>query len=149
MNTKEKRYEEYLLDFIPITRSMNLSVIEYQSRQTIIRAGIEENKSKKDFAFGGSIVSLCLASAWSLLQCRMEEEEIEGVIVINKQDTKFRLPITSDFEATSRFESEENWVRFKEMLGRMRRGRVTINSEVFFDQKLGATFNGIFAVVKD
>ncbi len=149
MNTKEERYEKYLLDFIPITQSMDFSVLEYSSRQTTIKAGFEANKSKKDFAFGGSIVSLCLASAWSLLKCRMDEEGIDGVIVINKQDTKFRLPVTSDFVATSRFLSEENWERFKEMLDRMRRGRVTIESDVYFSDQLGATFNGVFAVVKE
>jgi len=84
----EKEYEAYLRDFIPITEAMDFTVERYSEEQAIVKAAIAPNRSKKGIAFGGSIASLCLASAWSLLRCKLEKAGIDAVIVVQKAETK-------------------------------------------------------------
>ena len=140
----EEEYEAYLHDFIPITETMRFSVERYAEDETVVKASIGPNKSKKGIAFGGSIVSLCLASAWSLLRCRLEKAGIASSIVIQKVETKYLDEIAQDFRSISRFSETADWDRFTEMVERLGRGRVTIECEVESAGKNCARFEGVF-----
>lgn len=140
----ETEYETYLHDFIPITEKMQFSVERYAEDETVVKAAIGPNKSKKEIAFGGSIASLCLASAWSLLRCRLEKTGIAASIVIQKVETKYLDEISEDFRSISRFPETVDWDRFTEMVKRLGRGRVTIECEVESAGKSCAQFEGVF-----
>jgi len=149
MAMNEAEYEAYLRDFIPITQAMDFRIERYSAEEAVVRAAIEPNKSRKGMAFGGSIASLCLAAAWSLLRFRLEQDGIDATIVIQKAETRYLDPIEKDFKATASMAEGTDWDRFSEMIRRLGKGRVGIDCVVTSGDVVGARFFGRFVAIRE
>ena len=82
---------------IPLTKLMNIKIENYNDSELITTAPLDININDKGTAFGGSLSTITIISAWSL--CWLISKELgfnSNNIVIIKNETSFRKPVTKD-----------------------------------------------------
>ena len=92
-----KELQNKLHNEIPLTKMMELKIQDYNEKELITTAPLNININDKGTAFGGSLSTITIISAWSL--CWLISKELgfnSNNIVIIKNETSFRKPVTED-----------------------------------------------------
>jgi thioesterase domain-containing protein len=139
--------EEYLHRHIPISRAMRIRVISAGEAGVRLAAELEPNLNHQSTAFGGSVSSLAILSAWTLAHVGLRERGIEARLVIQKSTVDFILPIDREFEAFCASPSAEQWRRFVAGIERRGRGRLHLAAEVSSNGAVAAAFHGHYVAL--
>jgi len=136
--------ESYLHANIPLSAVMGVQVKIATPERVLLRAPLGPNINHHQTVFGGSGVVLATLSAWTLLHVRLEHEHIRAQLVIQRSAMEYERPIPGDFEAICRFENPDGWERFRAMLGRRGRARMTLNAKLLYATHEMGSFEGDF-----
>lgn len=60
--------EKYLHGHIPLSKAMEVAVVQVQPEGVILSAPLAPNINHRDTVFGGSASAVAILAAWSLLQ---------------------------------------------------------------------------------
>jgi len=143
-----QQLEEYLHNNIPITKAMQVGVVEIGTNRVILSAPLLPNTNHRDTAFGGSLSTLAILSAWSLLRLRMNEKNAKSAhLVIQRQNVEYLHPAAVDFTASAKLVDEEKWQRFEEIFAAKGKARISVKSSVEAGGKVCARFVGEFVVL--
>ena len=104
--------QKYLNERIPISKAMEIKVLEAGPKQVIISAPLMPNVNHINTVFGGSASAVSMLSAWSLLYIRLANEDIKSNIVINKTHVTFERPIMDTFTSVTMFDDDTAWGKF-------------------------------------
>ena len=137
----------YLHQNIPITKAMGVQVRKSQPGEVILFAPIAPNINHRETVFGGSACTLAILSCWALLQIGLRSESIAARLVIQRNTMSYDKPITGDFYAICRYEDAGKWDRFKNMLLRRNRARITVASVLECEGERVANFEGQFVAL--
>lgn len=141
---------DYLRKKIPLTRSMGVRVVRSASEQIVLRAPLKPNRNHQHTGFGGSISTLALLAAWSLVHTRLADEGIPHHLVVRRQETIYRRAITGSLVATATLINEADWLRFRRTLQRRRKASIPVVATLEQDGQCAANFRGDFvALVSD
>ena len=119
-------YTEYLHRHIPLTAAMQLRVLRSGAGSIELAAPLAPNRNHRGTAFGGSLVTLGIASGWALLQRSLSEAGIEARIVVQKSECEYLLPVEQEFVSSSSL--PEEWPQFLDTLRKRGRARITVHS---------------------
>lgn len=139
--------EEYLHRHIPISRAMGIRVISADEEGVRLAAELEPNLNHQSTAFGGSVSSVAILSAWTLAHVGLRERGIEARLVIQKSTVDFILPIDGEFEAFCASPNAEQWRRFVAGIERRGRGRLHLTANVSSNGAVAATFHGQYVAL--
>jgi len=139
--------EKYLHDHIPLSKAMEVGVIQVQPETVILSAPLVPNINHRDTVFGGSASAVAILAAWSLLHTRLSGEGIASRLVIQRNTMSYELPIDGTFTAEAAIESAEAWGQFLRMLKRRGKARITVTSILNFDGKVAGRFEGEFVAL--
>ena len=139
--------EHYLHAHIPLSKAMEVSVLEVRSQLVTLSAPLAPNINYRDTVFGGSASAVAILAAWSLLHIRLTGEGIASRLVIQRNTMSYALPIDGAFTAVAPAPSAENWASFLRMLKRKGRARITAASELHFAGQVAARLEGEFAAL--
>ena len=92
-----KELQNKLYNDIPLTKIMEIKIQNYTNQELITTASLGININDKGTAFGGSLSTITIISGWSL--CWLISKELgfdSNNIVIIKNETSFRKPVTKD-----------------------------------------------------
>ncbi len=146
MNNAE--LEEYLHNNIPITKAMQVGVVEIETNRVVLSAPLLPNTNHRDTAFGGSLSTLAILSAWSLLRLKMDEKNAKNAhLVIQRQNVEYLHPAAIDFIACAMLADEEKWQRFEQVFAAKGKARISVQSSVEAGGKVCARFVGDFVVL--
>ena len=112
--------------------------------QVLLFAPLAPNINHHQTVFGGSGAVMATLAAWTLLHVRLEHEGVEGQLVIQRSSMEYDRPIPGDFEAVCRFADETAWSRFRAMLERRGRARITVNAYLLHSAIEMGSFVGDF-----
>jgi len=141
--------QSYLRAHIPLTRAMEVAVSEASRDCVILKAPLAPNTNHRDTAFGGSVVTLAILAAWSLLRIRLADILTSDThLVIQRNSMEFLKPISGEFTAQSKLPEKEKWTRFEAMLAARGKARISIGVEVDAEGELCARFEGEFVALK-
>lgn len=140
--------EKYLHSNIPLSEMMGVQVKVATPEQVLLAAPLALNINHHQTVFGGSGAVLATLAAWTLLQVRLKHEQIEAQLVIQRSTMEYDRPIRGDFEAVSRFADEAAWNRFRSMLGRRGRARITMNAYLLHGELEMGSFVGDFVALR-
>ncbi|WP_037572228.1 YiiD C-terminal domain-containing protein [Spirochaeta cellobiosiphila] len=143
---KSKELLKYLNKNIPITKRMDLTILESSSQCVAIKAGLEANRNHKKTAFGGSINTLMVLSCFSLLKIILDEQNIDADIVIQRSQIEFLRPVQTDFTSRTRIEDQNKINLFIDQLQRHGKGRIGLQATISQDKELAA-FKGDFVAM--
>ena len=134
--------EAYLHANIPLTRAMAVSAVSVHAQGVTLSAPLDPNINVHGTAFGGSVSTLGVLAAWSVVHLRLEAEAVAAQLVIHRNETEFLAPITGRFEA-------EAWIEFRTMLDRRGKARLSVTADLLFEGGVAARMTGEFVAIRD
>jgi thioesterase domain-containing protein len=140
--------EKYLHSNIPLSEMMGVRVTMATPEQVLLAAPLAPNINHHQTVFGGSGAVLATLAAWTLLHVRLKHEQINAQLVIQRSSMEYDRPILGDFQAVSRFADKAAWNRFRSMLERRGRARITVNAYLLHAQLEMGSFVGDFVAFR-
>ena len=132
---------------IPLTKYMNIKIQEYNQTKLITTAPLSININDKGTAFGGSLSTMTIISAWSL--CWLISKELgfdSNNIVIIKNDTSFRKPVTKDIVCHTKKPSKEEIEIVKQKLQTKKSASLKIQSQIIENGEICVDFEGFYVI---
>jgi thioesterase domain-containing protein len=139
--------EQYLHEHIPLSRAMQVSVVEVAADSVTLAAPIEPNINHRGTVFGGSISAVAILAAWSLLHTRLRGEGVACRLVIQRNSIDYLKPVDGDFTARSLPPDAADWQIFTRMLARKGMARITIRCVLKCTDATVAEFEGEFVAL--
>ena len=139
--------EEYLHEHIPLSKAMQLSVIEANPNKVVLSAPLLPNINHIGTAFGGSESAAAILAAWSLLHVRLDSTGIPCTIIIQRHSIDYEQPVPKDFTAQAHLTKPEDWERFIRMFQTHGKARINISSIIECDSQQAASFEGDFIAI--
>ncbi|MCW6533792.1 thioesterase domain-containing protein [Sphingomonas sp. MMSM24] len=123
---------------------MQVRVDAAGSDSVILSAPLGPNVNHKSTAFGGSISTLGILAAWSLVHLRLLDEGMVCEVVIQSNQMDYDRPITGLFTAASSLPDPAAWPSFIKTLTRRRLARIEACSELIFGETVVGRLRGRF-----
>jgi len=139
--------QSYLHQHIPLSRAMQVCVLQVESGEVRLQAPLEPNINHQHTAFGGSAAALAMLASWSLLQVRLQEAAVPAQLVIQRHSMDFALPIRGEFCARASLLAQQRWEPFLAALARRGRARVAVVALIEQAQDVAARFTGEFVAL--
>jgi thioesterase domain-containing protein len=139
--------ESFLNEQIPISRAMDLSVIIVNDEVAILKASLETNKNHLGTAFGGSLQSLLIFSAYTWL-FHFLHEICECHVLIKNSHTEYLLPVREDIVATCRKPDEQLIEEFMKTYERRGKARIELEASIATVDGVSCQFRGQFVAEK-
>lgn len=140
--------EAYLHANIPLTRAMAVSAVSVHAEGVTLSAPLDPNINVHGTAFGGSVSTLGVLAAWSVVHLRLEAEAVDAQLVIHKSETEFLAPITGRFEASAHIDAQA-WADFRTVFDRRGKARLSVIAELLFEGRVAARMTGEFVALRD
>ena len=141
------KLQNKLHDEIPLTKIMGIKIQSYNESELITTAPLEININDKGTAFGGSLSTITIISAWSL--CWLISKELgfdSNNIVIIKNETSFRKPVTKDIICYTKKPSFEEIKLLKQKLETKKSASIKIESKIIEDGQTCVDFLGYYVI---
>jgi len=139
--------EHYLHRAIPLSRAMQVTVIEVSDQRAVLSAPLGPNINHLGTAFGGSACTLATLAAWSLLHCRLQPLMPAASLVLQSSSMDYQRPISAGFSARARLAPDADWALFLRTLHRRGRARIAAVAEVRAGGEPAAAFIGEFVAL--
>lgn len=138
----------YLHDHIPLSRAMDVSALSVNAGEVVLTAPLDPNINVHGTMFGGSVSTLGLLAAWSVLHLRLEAERLANQLVIHKSSVEYLLPIKGAAQAVARLD-DDGWENFRTTLERRGKARLSVVAELLADDQVAARLMGEFVAIAD
>ena len=142
-----KALQSYLHAHIPLSKAMEVSVLEVRPLSVTLSAPLAPNINHRDTVFGGSASAVAILAAWSLLHIRLGSEGVTSRLVIQRNTMSYALPIDGTFTAIAAAPSSEDWAQFLRAFKRRGKARITVSSELHFAGQVAGRLEGEFAAL--
>ena len=142
-----KKLQNKLHNEIPLTKMMGIKVQEYNEKELITTAPLNININDKGTAFGGSLATMTIISAWSL--CWMITEELglqSNNIVVIKNEHSYKKPVTKDLICVTTKPSVEEIEILKNKLLTKKSASIKIKSQIIEDGEICVDFIGYYVI---
>lgn len=139
--------EHYLYDHIPLSKAIQVSVIEVGDEALILKAPLQPNINHRDTVFGGSASALAILAAWSLLHRRLRSEGFHSRLVIQRNTMEYERPIPGEFTARASLHPQAEWASFLRMLTRKGKARITVIAVLEHRGQRVGCFSGEFVAL--
>ena len=142
-----KELQNKLYNEIPLTKVMKIKIQDYNENELIITAPLKININDKGTAFGGSLSTITIISAWSL--CWLISKELgfdSNNIVIIKNETSFRKPVTKDIFCHTKKPSIEEIEILKQKLEKKKSASIKIESQIIENGEICVDFVGYYVI---
>lgn len=142
-----KELQNKLHNEIPLTKTMEIKIQNYNNQELITTASLGININDKGTAFGGSLSTLSIISGWSL--CWLISKELgfnSNNIVIIKNETSFRKPVTKDIICHTKKPSDKEIQILKEKLVTKKSASIKIESNIIENNEICVDFVGFYVI---
>ena len=140
--------ETYLRERIPLSRAMEVRVVEIGTTHLRIAAPLAPNINHRDTVFGGSAAAVAMLAAWGLLYVRLDREQRPARLVIQRCSMEYLQPIDAEFAAVSTLAAGEDWSRFLAGIERKGRARIAVRVDLDSRDRRVGEFTGEFVAVR-
>lgn len=118
--------EHYLHEHIPLSKAMQVAVVEIGTEQLVLEAPLAPNINHRDTVFGGSASALAILAAWSLVHVRLREAGLPSRLVIQRNTMEYERPMVGTFRARASLDTGADWSRFLRILTRRGKARIHV-----------------------
>ena len=141
--------ERFLRERIPLTAALGVRVTLATRGGVHLWAPLAPNVNHSGTVFGGSAAAVATLAAWTLLHRRLTESGLAARPVIQRSRMEYERPIEGDFEARCAFGDEALWERFRRLLARRGRARITLTAELWCGLHAVGRLTGEFVAIAD
>ena len=139
--------EEKLHSQIPMTKLMQLHIKSMNNEKLITTAPLDININDKGTAFGGSLSTMTIISAWSV--CLLQTEHLgyeSSMIAIIKNSQSFKAPVTKDLVCHTYLPNDKELKNLERKLKEKGSASIKIKAEIIEDEKVCVDFEGIYVI---
>lgn len=132
---------------MPITQAMGIEVASYDDGRLAMYMPLEPNRNHQYSAFAGSLNALCTIVGWGTLFLRLQEQSLNGNIVIRRGKIRYLRPVfTSEFVATALPLPDEQVEYFFELLRSKGKSKLDVSVDISDAQGAYVHFTGSYVV---
>jgi thioesterase domain-containing protein len=142
-----KELETYLHEHIPLSKAMQVSVIEADPGFVKLAAPLAPNINHRETVFGGSASAVAILAAWTILFIRLQNEGLYSRVVIQRNQVNYDKPIAGEFIAVAKLDDDVNWQKFIKQLMRHHRARISVTSILEYNDQLAGSMTGDFVAI--
>lgn len=124
---------------------LNIQVKSCTSESIVLTAPLAVNHNDKSTAFGGSIYSLLVLSAWGLLKIQSEWRSLSAEIVIAESNIHFKAPVTGDLQAKCTL-SNDSFNQYADTFQSREKVRIPMQASLIFNGSPAAIFTGTYVL---
>lgn len=128
---------------IPLAAAMSAEVVERQPHALVVRAPLPPNRNRHGTAFGGSLATLSILCAWTVVHFGLQDAALSSRLVVQKSDCEFLKPGTDTLFAHSHLDADA-WRRFTETVQRRGRGRLAVGTTIRCGEVEVVRHQGVF-----
>lgn len=140
-------FEHDVIGAIPLAAAMQIRVAAYDSTRLVLAAPFASCRNHTGIAFGGAIECLGTLACWGWLWLTLADPGLG--IVVQRAETEFRAPLTSELRAVARAPEAEEWHRFRNRLARHASARIEMTADIGdAGRGEGARFRGRFVAAR-
>lgn len=139
--------ELYLHEHIPLSKAMEVTVIESGPDGVVLSAPLGPNINHRETVFGGSAAAVATLAAWSVLHVRLREARMASRLVIQRNSMNYERPIAGRFTARASVEDGREWERFVRMLSRKGKSRMRVCAVLEYGGEVAGRFCGEFVAL--
>lgn len=139
--------EAYLIEHIPLSAGMAISVLDASPLGVSIEAPLAPNVNHRATAFGGSVAALAILTGWALVHVRLRAEGLVTRTVIQSSSVHYDAPIHGAFRAVSDPVEAQAWQRFTRAITKHGKGRLHVSVQVLADGSPVASFTGAYVAI--
>lgn len=137
--------EAFLHQKIPLSRAMDVRVVESNDQQMALEAPLAANVNHLGTAFGGSLHALptlaCYATVWTI----MREAGVDGHVVVKRSEANYRQPVKGPLRAICQRPTEAVREKFLSDLRRNKKARMEMQALIAGpDGNAAVEFHGTF-----
>lgn len=142
-----KQLEEKLHKEIPLTKLMDLKIINYNDKELVTTAPLNININDKGTAFGGSLATITIISAWSICWLISKELKVssENIVVI-KNEHSYKRPVTKDIVCKTFKPDIQEIKNLKEKLLSKGTASIKIKSQIIENGEICVDFIGFYVI---
>lgn len=144
----ELEFEQFLHKQIPITKQMEISVIEFTPLKVRILTKLEPNLNHKCTAFGGSINSVMTVCGWAMVYSNIKEIDKEAHIVVQKSNINYLAPIDKDFIAECTLSDKKSREVFFKTYRKHNKARISLKVTCSDEHIMLAEYQGQYVAFK-
>ena len=128
---------------IPITEAMGIRIYQYTGRTFELRAPLARNINVHHTMFTGSIYTLATLAGWGMIQLHMQEEDLEGAIVLADASIDYQSPIHEEPRAVATLsDMEGDFTPLKSG----KNAHLTLTIAIYDNDEFAAFFTGHYVV---
>ena len=139
--------EQYLHGAIPLSRAMQVAVLELSDDSVLLGAPLAPNVNHRGTAFGGSTCTLATLAAWSLLYCRLKDRAPGTSLVLQRHSMSYQRPIAAAFSARASLTPSAPWPLFLRTLERRGKARISVSARLLSQAQDAGHFVGEFVAL--
>jgi len=137
----------YLHDHIPLTRHLDVTVIELSENRVVLSAPLPPNINHRETAFGGSLVSVAILAGWSWLHARLTALGKRQRLVVSQSTATFSRPVDDSFLAVCQAPEDAEFQRFLHILDRRGKARLQLASHVHCREQVAVEHSAAFVAI--
>lgn len=131
---------------IPITQAIGITVAGYDDGCLTLSAPAACNLNHNGTVFSGSLNAVVTVAGWGLLWLVLQEQQLEGNVVIQDSNISYLKPVNSDFRANCSKPAPSDIERFLYILGRKGKARAIVQAVISECGETLVTFSGRYVV---
>mgnify|MGYP005851905985 CR=1 FL=1 len=139
--------ERYLHRHIPVSKAMRVKVMEVVPDRVVLRAPLSANRNHQGTAFGGSLSTLAILAAWSLIHARLKDERVAHRLVIRRHTMEYQRPVTGPLIAHAILFDPADWPAFVRALREKGKARLAMLATLLEKNEPAAHFEGDFVAL--
>ena len=147
-NASARETERYLHEKIPLSQSMQVSVVSVDGTGVLLAAPLAPNVNHRGTVFGGSASGLAMIACWTLIHLRLRSLPFETALVIRRNSVEYFAPLPADFEAFAHAPGKESWDRFLAALAEEGKGRIDLTADIRCRGESAGRFTGEYVARK-
>jgi len=146
---KLKELEKKIYNEIPMTRLMELKLVNIDDKYFKTSAPLDINVNDKGSAFGGSLSSIAIISSWCLSKLISDELGFENVdILVIKNHSSFKKQVTNDIVCLCTIPTQKDINILKEKLKTKESASLKIHAKIVQDDETRMDYEGIYVIKK-
>lgn len=133
---------------IPLTREMQIKVVECNDKRVELSAPLEPNINHKCTAFGGSLYCVAVLCGWSYIYNQMKLNNLSGHIVIQHSEVNYLHPVDGEIRAVCELYDQTILQRFIKTFSRRNKARIKLQINIIYNAEKAMQFIGHYVVHK-
>ena len=128
-----------------LARHIGIVVESADERGVVLYAPLAPNANYKGTAFGGSLFSVAVLAGWAWVTRHLAVTDLPADAVIQESTMRYLAPVEGALRAAVVTPSIAQVDKFRKMIQRAGRGRISLTVQMHHADTLAAVFDGVFA----